>query len=61
LGDGRSELAGQTDETLPTHLVPAHLESQPTLTPGPSLRHVDPSDLHLALVAVRESADVLCT
>jgi hypothetical protein len=38
----------------------AHLESQPTVTPGPSLRHLDPLDLHLALVAVRDGADVLC-
>jgi hypothetical protein len=32
-----------------------------TVTPGPSLRHFDPFDLHLALVAVRDGADLLCT
>jgi hypothetical protein len=29
--------------------------------PGPSLSHFDPFDLHLALVAVRDGANVLCT
>jgi hypothetical protein len=50
------ELTGQTDESL-LH----DLEGQPTVTPGSSLRHFDPFDLHLALVAVRDGADVLCT
>ncbi|HEY6888824.1 MAG TPA: hypothetical protein VI300_13620 [Solirubrobacter sp.] len=39
----------------------AELERQPTVTPGQSLKHFDPFDLHLALVAVRDGADVLCT
>jgi hypothetical protein len=37
------------------------LEAQPTVTPGPSLRHFDPFDLHLALTAVRDGADAVCT
>ena len=49
-------MTGQSDESLL-----ADLEGQPTVTPGPSLRHFDPFDLHLALVAVRDGADVLCT
>lgn len=56
LGEVLYELTGQTDETLL-----ADLESQPTVTPGPSVRHFDPFDLHLALVAVRDGANVLCT
>lgn len=56
LGEVLYELTGQTDESLLDEL-----ESQPTVTPGPSLRHFDPFDLHLALVAVRADADVLCT
>lgn len=56
LGEVVYEMTGQTDETLL-----AGLESQPTVTRGPSLRHFDPFDLHLALVAVRDGADVLCT
>lgn len=56
LGEVLYELTGQTDETLL-----ADLERQPTVTPGPSLRHFDPFDLHLALVAVRDGANVLCT
>ena len=56
LGEVLYELTGQTDESLLDDL-----ESQPTVAPGPSLRHFDPFDLHLALVAVREDADVLCT
>jgi hypothetical protein len=56
LGEVLYELTGQSDETLL-----ADLESQPTVTPGGSLRHFDPFDLHLALVAVRDGADVLCT
>jgi hypothetical protein len=39
----------------------ADLERQPTVSPGLSLGHFDPFDLHLALVAVRDGADVLCT
>jgi hypothetical protein len=31
------------------------------VAPGPSLKHFDPLDLHLMLVAVRDGADVLCT
>jgi hypothetical protein len=56
LGEVVYELTGQSDESLLTDL-----ESQPTVTPGPSVRHFDPFDLHLALVAVRDGADVLCT
>ncbi|MDQ1597000.1 MAG: hypothetical protein QOI70_424 [Microbacteriaceae bacterium] len=50
------ELTGENDASLL-----AELEAQPTVTPGPSLRHFDPFDLHLALVCVRDGADVLCT
>lgn len=50
------ELTGQSDAALLEGL-----ESQPTVTPGPSLRHFDPFDLHLALVAARDGADVPCT
>lgn len=56
LGEVLYELTGQSDAALLEDL-----ESQPTVTPGPSLRHFDPFDLHLALVAVRDRADVLCT
>jgi hypothetical protein len=50
------ELTGRKhDELL------ADLEAQPAVTPGPSLRHFDPHDLHLALAAVRQGADYLCT
>jgi hypothetical protein len=56
LGEVLYELTGQTDASLL-----ADLESQPTVTPGPSVRHFDPFDLHLALAAVRADADVLCT
>ncbi len=56
LGEVVYALTGQTDEMLL-----ADLEGQPTVTPGPSVRHFDPFDLHLALVAVRDGADVLCT
>lgn len=56
LGEVVYEMTGQSDESLV-----ADLEGQPTVTPGPSLRHFDPFDLHLALVAVRDGADVLST
>jgi len=56
LGEVLYELMGQSDEMLL-----ADLERQPTVTPGASLRHFDPFDLHLVLVAVRDGADVLCT
>lgn len=56
LGEVVYEMTGPSDESLV-----ADLEGQPTVTPGPSLRHFDPFDLHLALVAVRDGADVLCT
>jgi hypothetical protein len=56
LGRVLYELTGESDETLL-----AGLENQPTVTPGPSLKHFDPFDLHLTLVAVRDDADILCT
>jgi len=56
LGEVVYEMTGQTDASLL-----ADLESQPMVTPGPSLRHFDPFDLHLTLVAIRDGADVLCT
>jgi hypothetical protein len=56
LGEVLYELTGRTDESLLTDI-----EAQPTVTPGASLKHFDPLDLHLVLVAVRDGADVLCT
>jgi hypothetical protein len=56
LGEVLYELTGKTHESLLEDL-----ESQPTVTPGPSLKHFDPLDLHLVLAAVRDGADVLCT
>jgi len=56
LGEVLYTLTGQTDVTLL-----AALENQPTVEPGPSLRHFDPLYLHHALTAVRDGADVLCT
>lgn len=56
LGEVVFAMTGETDASLL-----ADLESQPTVTRGPSLQHFDPFDLHLALVAVRDGADVLCT
>jgi hypothetical protein len=56
LGEVLYELTGATDESLLEGL-----ERQPTVTPGPSLQHFDPLDLHLILVAVLDGADVLCT
>lgn len=56
LGEVVYAMAGQTNASLLDDL-----ERQPTVTPGPSLRHFDPFDLHLALVAVRDGADILCT
>jgi hypothetical protein len=56
IGEVIYELTGRRDDTLL-----ADLESQPAVTPGPSVRHFDPFDLHLALVAVQDGADVLCT
>ena len=56
LGEVLYELTGETDDSLLENL-----ERQPTVTPGASLKHFDPLDLHLALVAVRDGADVLCT
>lgn len=56
LGEVVYELTGQTHDALL-----ADLEAQPTVTPGPSVRHFDPFDLHLVLVAVRDGANVLCT
>ncbi len=56
LGQVLYELTGRDDETL---LV--DLESQPTVTPGPSVKHFDPFDLHLALTALENGADILCT
>ncbi len=56
VGEVIYEMTGQTNDSLL-----ADLEAQPTVTPGPSLRHFDPFDLHLALVAVRDGADILCT
>lgn len=50
------ELTGRDDGSLL-----ADLESQPTVSPGPSLKHFDPFDLHLALAAVEAGADLLCT
>jgi len=45
LGEVVHALTGETREALL-----ADLESQPTVTPGPSVRHFDPFDLHLALL-----------
>jgi hypothetical protein len=56
VGEVIYELTGRED----TRLL-EELEAQPTVTPGPSLRHFDPFDLHLALTAVRDGADALCT
>lgn len=56
VGEVLFELTRQRDASLL-----ADLENQPTVTPGPSERHFDPFDLHLALVAVREGVEVLCT
>jgi hypothetical protein len=56
IGEVLYELTGKTDESLL-----ADLASQPRVTAGPSLTHFDPFDLHLALVAVRDGANVLCT
>lgn len=56
LGEVVHAMTGRSDASLLEEL-----ERQPTVTPGASLRHFDPFDLHLALVAVRDGADVLCT
>lgn len=56
LGQVLYELTGHDDESLL-----ADLESQPTVTPGPSVKHFDPFDLHLALTALEAGADILCT
>lgn len=56
LGEVVHAMTGRTDASLLEEL-----ERQPTVTPGPSLKHFDPFDLHLALVAVRDGANVLCT
>lgn len=56
LGEVVHAMTGRSDASLLEEL-----ERQPTVTPGASLRHFDPFDLHLALVAVRDDADVLCT
>lgn len=51
VGEVIHAMTGQDDTTLLKEL-----EAQPKVTPGPSLRHFDPFDLHLALVAVRDGA-----
>lgn len=56
LGEVLYELTGKENEELL-----ADLEAQPTVTPGSSVQHFDPFDLHLALVALRDGANVLCT
>jgi hypothetical protein len=56
VGEVVFELTGRRDASLLDEL-----EAQPTVTPGPSLRHFDPFDLHLVLTAVRDGADALCT
>lgn len=56
LGEVVYAMTGRSDASLLEEL-----ERQPTVTPGASLKHFDPFDLHLALVAVRDGADVLCT
>jgi hypothetical protein len=40
---------------------PVRRGASPSTDPRPSVRHVDPFDLHLALVAVRNGANALCT
>jgi hypothetical protein len=56
VGEVIYELTGRSDESLL-----ADLEGQPTVSEGPSVRHFDPFDLHLALTAVVAGADVICT
>lgn len=56
LGEVIYALTGQHETSLL-----ADLQAQPAVSPGPSLQHFDPFDLHLALVAVRDGATALCT